>query len=193
MQQLKGLLNLRRTNLALIVIFFFCNGCASLWQPVHGTLSAAHWSVQVPDGWMRLTTPTYEMLSKDGPYLQYILIQERPISEGFHATGQKMDTQMLPNELAQVVIDTIQVDRQIRDLYVLSAVPAMIGGRQGFKLIYTYLDQNSVEMKTIHYGALFPPYYFNLRYTAAARHYFDADENTFEQVAGSMRFIDGKQ
>lgn len=138
---------------------------------------------------MRLVTPAYEMFSKDGPYLQYILIQHRPLSQGFQFTRQNIEGGMLPHEMARVLIDNIHSDPLIRNFKLLSDVPAKVGGRAGFRLIYTYQDRQGVDMKTVYYGTVMGPYYFNLRYTAALRHYFAADLPTFDQVRAGLQLF----
>jgi len=170
--------------LILLVVLF---GCAAVWQPVQGRQNAPGWSIALPDGWMHLAAPAYDMFSKDGPYLQYILVQERPLSQRFHFTTRTMAADMLPHEMAGIIIDNLRSDPQIRDFDLLANGPAMVGGRPGFKLIYTYQDRQGVEMQAIYYGTVHAERFFNLRYTATKRHYFTADRDTFEQVARSLR------
>ena len=138
---------------------------------------------------MRLTTPTYDMFSRDGPYLQYILLQERPLAIGFRYTRQKMEAAMLPHEMARVVIDSLSVDPHIRDFRLLENGPAMVGGHPGFKLIFTYQDVQGVDMQTLYYGTMHTDHYVNLRYNATQRHYFDMDRHTFDQVFQSLRIV----
>lgn len=167
-------------------VFIAISGCAAVWQPTHGRLEKPGWSMQIPAGWMRLTTPSYDMFSKDGPYLQYILVQDRPLSQGFQFTRRTVEADMLPHEMARVIIDNLQADPQVRDFTLLANGPAMVGGRPGFKLIYTYQDRQGVDMQTVYYGTVHAAHFFNLRYTAVQRHYFPADQDTFEQVAQSL-------
>ena len=131
------------------------------------------------------------MFSKDGPYLEYILIQSRPLGRGFRYTRQRLSPDMLPHEAAQLITNNMRIDPQIRQFRLLASEPAMVGGRLGFRLIYSYQDQNGVELKTIHYGVVLPDAYFNLRYTAAQRHYFDSELPTFNKVVDSLRSITG--
>lgn len=154
-------------------------------------LQTDHWSVQTPAGWMHLSTPAYEMLSKDGPYLQYILIEERPLTKGFRFTRHKMETGMLPHEAAQVVVDSLSSDPQIRHFKIVSNEPASLGGKAGFKLVYTYQDQQGVDVQSIYYGVILPHSFFNLRYTATRRYYFPKDLATLRKVHDSVRLSAG--
>lgn len=171
----------------VLILLMTLWGCAAVWQPVQGRQNAPGWSIALPDGWMHFATPAYDMYSKDGPYLQYILVQERPLTQEFHFTTRTMAVDMLPHEMAGIIIDNLRADPQIRNFSLVSSAPVMVAGRPGFKLIYTYQDRQGVEMQTIYYGTVHMDRFFNLRYTATKRHYFAADRDTFEQVARSLR------
>lgn len=137
---------------------------------------------------MHLRTQGSEMLSKDGPYLEYILIQSRTLAQPFRFTNQKLKRDMLPHEAAQVIADNMRSDPLIRQLRFLSCQPAMVGGHAGFRMMYSYQDPNGVEIKTIYYGVLLPNRFFNLRYTAAHRYYFEKELPAFNEVLDSLRF-----
>lgn len=172
----------------LLLIF---TGCAGPWQSAPRQFSVSQWSIDSPEGWMHLSTGDSDMFSKDGPYLEYILIQSRPLERGFRHTRQRLNAKMLPHEAAQLITNDMRIDPRIRQFRLLTSEPAMVGGHLGFRLLYRYQDQNGVDLKTIHYGVVLPEAYFNLRYTATDRHYFDSELPTFNKVVESLRFIPG--
>ena len=187
-------LNLRKHKIEYWMLFFLLaagglSACATSWKPAQGVLQNAVWRIEVPEGWMRLTSPAYIMLSKDGPYLEYILVQDRPLSAGFSYSRQYLKQDMLPHEMAQVVIDSLLADPHIRDFQLLVNTPAILGGHAGFRLVYTFQDDQGVDMKTVYYGTALAHSFMNVRYTAAQRHYFDAGLKTFEQVIASLRLF----
>jgi hypothetical protein len=161
--------------------------CATSWKPAPAVLQNTRWSVAAPDEWMRLSTSAYDMLSKDGPYLQYILIQGRPLGKPFQYTQRKLEAAMLPHEAAQVIANDLSADPHLKSFKLLSSEPAWTGGYLGFKLAYTYLDQQNVRIQSIYYGVILSDLFFNIRYTAARRFYFAKDLETFEQVRQSVR------
>jgi hypothetical protein len=171
----------------LLAATLILTACAGPWNtaPVH--LSEPQWSVTSPEGWMHLSMQESDMLSKDGPYLEYILIQSRSLDQGFRFTRQKLGPDMLPHEAAQVITDNLRADPLIRRLELLAIEPAMVGGFAGFRLIYSYQDPYGVEIKTIYYGVVLPNQFFNLRYTAAHRYYFDKELPAFNQVFDSLQ------
>lgn len=156
------------------------------WKPAPQRLDAAHWSVQIPNGWMRFKTPDYEMLSKDGPYLQYVLIHARPVDHPFRFTHRKIDPRMLPHEAAQVIVANLSADPKIKNFALVSSEPTTIDSILGFKLVYAYTDTQGVDIQAIYYGAIVDHIFFNLRYTAARRHYFSKDLAEFEQIQRSL-------
>jgi len=161
--------------------------CAGPWQPVQGDLASPQWSFAAPEGWMHLRMPESEMLSKNGPYLEYILVQSRPLNKRFRFTKQVLDSGMLPHEAAQLIIDNLRSDPRFIGFQLLASAPAVTADHTGFKLTYSYVDKYGVTMKTIYYGVLLPDRFFNIRYTAAQRYYFDKELPTFKAVLGSIQ------
>ena len=136
---------------------------------------------------MHLSMPESEMLTKNGPYLEYMLIQSRPLDKKFRFTKQVLDPDMLPHEAAQLIVDNLRSDSRFRNFHLLASEPAVAANRSGFKLTYSYLDSFGVTMKTIYYGFVLPDRFFNIRYSAAQRHYFEQELPTFETVLSSLQ------
>ncbi len=72
---------------------------------------------------------------------------------------------------------------------VIENAPAGIDGHAGFKILFTYKDKKGSQFKTLYYGFVSADSFFNLRYCAAARHYFEKDLATFEQIISSFHLI----
>lgn len=183
-------LNLHRPVIGVwIAVTLVLTACAGPWRTVPDQLGAPQWSITSPEGWMHLSMQESEMLSKDGPYLEYILIQSRSLAQGFRFTKQKLSPGMLPHEAARLITDNMRSDPLVRQFRLLSSEPAPVAGHAGFKLIYSYRDRFDVEIKTIYYGVILPNLFFNLRYTATRRHYFDQELPGFNKVFDSLRFV----
>lgn len=172
-----------------VVAMLLLTACAGPWTAVPADLSAPRWSISTPQGWMQLSMPESEMLSKNGPYLEYILIQSRPLTQGFRFTKQELNPGMLPHEAAGLILDNLRSDPRIRNFQLLSSEPATIAGQSGFKLTYSFQDKHGVETKTLYYGTLLTDKFFNIRYTAAQRYYFDKELSTFNGVLSSLRLV----
>jgi hypothetical protein len=136
---------------------------------------------------MRLDVEPYLLISRDGPFLQYILVQERPVDRPFGHTHKKVRRGMLPQEAAEVIIDEIFSDQKVLDFQVLENSPATIDQHEGFRLIFTYKNREGLKFRTVYYGALTGEYFYSIRYNAAERHYFDKDIEIFEEVLKSLK------
>ncbi len=136
-------------------------------------------------------TQTYYkyLITKDGAFLQYVLIQQRPIDLPYSHTKKKLNKGMLPQEAAGIIIDEIASDRRIFNFNVIENAPAIIDGHEGFKILFTYKDKNGSTFKTLYYGFISGDSFFNLRYNAAMRHYFEKDIADFEQILSSFKVV----
>ncbi|MFO7712820.1 hypothetical protein [Desulfosarcina sp.] len=94
---------------------------------------------------------------------------------------------MLPHEAVQLITDNLHSDPLIRQFNLLASQPAMVAGHAGFRLTYSYQDQLGVAVKTLYYGVILDELYFNLRYTATQRHYFDEELPAFNQLLDSLQ------
>ena len=77
-------------------------------------------------------------------------------------------------------------DPAILQFKLISMEPADISGYDGFSLVFTYRNQQGVEMQTIYYGAVIESSFVSLRYNAAKRHYFETELPTFRNVFHSL-------
>jgi hypothetical protein len=171
--------------LNLLLILTACtpwiNGSGSYQSP------SRSFSIYIPDGWMRLDTETYLLVSKEGPFLQYVLVQDRHQDKPFRHTRRKMKEGMLPQEAAEVILNEISADRSVLDFEILENVPVTIDGQDGFRLLFTYTNTDGMKLKSLYYGVLSGQKYFSIRYTAASRYYFSKDIQIFEKILNSFR------
>ncbi len=174
--------------LTIIVLFCVIGGCAT-WSSVGGRLNAENYSVDIPQGWMKFDSGANVMISRDGPYLQYVLLQERPLEQPFRHTRKRLSTNLLPQEAAQVIIDDLSSDTAVKNLSVLETAPAIIDGHDGFRLLYSYSNAQGLHLKTAYYGFIYERTYYSLRFTAPQRHYFEKDIRTFESILSNFHLV----
>ena len=178
--------------LLLFISMSLIFGCASAANKRSlKDLPKSDFSVEIPGGWWKPQYVNKYLITKDGPFLQYVLIQQRPIDRIFKNTKKKMRPRMLPLESARIIIDEIASDRNIMNFKVIENAPAVIDGRAGFKILFTYKDKKGSEFKTLYYGFINGESFFNLRYNAATRHYFDKDIADFKQILASFKLRTG--
>ena len=176
----------------LTALIFVC-GCAAMAQNNSlENLPDSNFSVEIPDGWWKPEHIDKYLITKDGPFLQYVLIQERPLDRPFRHTKKKINSGMLPQEAAGIIIDELASDRYLTNFRIIENAPALVGGYDGFKILFCYKDPKGVEFKTLYYGFIRGDSFFNLRYCAAMQRYFEKDLPTFEKIIVSFKLNDDK-
>jgi len=175
------------------VLLLLMTACAP-WLPVGGPYeSPSHrFSVVLPEKWMKLRAEDDLLLSKDGPFLQYILIQERRIEKPFAHTRKTLQRDMLAQEAAQVIVDEISSDRSVYDFQIIQNTPARINGHKGFQLVFTHKNRDGLVFKTRYCGILAGDWFYAIRYNAAQRYYFDKDIGAFESILSSFEVWEEK-
>ena len=178
----------------LLIFLLIVPACAP-WTIAGGPYkSLSHnFYVDIPRGWMMLDTDQYLLISGDGPFLQYVLIQDRHIDKSFRHTKKKISRDMLPQEAAEVVLDEIISDQSVLNLELIENIPTRINQHDGFRVVFTYKNKDGLELKTVYYGFLAGERFYNMRYTAVKRYYFEKDIETFNKVFDSFKLIEHKE
>ena len=167
-------------------------GCASMAQNNSlENLPDASFSVTIPDGWWKPDYIDKYLITKDGPFLQYVLIQERPVNRPFKNTSKKIRSGMLPQEAAGIIVDELASDHFITNFTVIENGPAVIDGHEGFKILFSYKNKKGSEFKTLYYGFIRGDKFYSLRYCAELQHYFEKDLPAFEQIIASFKLTGG--
>lgn len=175
---------------SLLILIASCLTCA------HGgglTKSASYgFKVAIPKGWRKIDNNRYFLATKENPFQQYILVQNRPIGKSFRHTKKIMRRTMLPEEAAQIVIDELISDKNLLNLKLLNNAPETIKEFAGFKILYTYQDAEGHAFKTLYYGFIKEDTFFNLRFTASDQFHFQRDIKAFHFVINSFEVIKAK-
>jgi hypothetical protein len=176
--------------LILFIFLFLFSGCASVAQERSlQSLPANGFSVENPQGWWKPKHINKYLITKDGAFLQYVLIQQRPIDLPYNHTKKILNKGMLPQEASGIIIDEIASDRRIFNFNVIENAPAIIDGHDGFKILFSYKDRKGSTFKTLYFGFISGDSFYNLRYNAAMRHYFEKDIADFEQILSSFKVV----
>src|SRR4030043_1144243 len=95
------------------------SACATAGQS--GSNGKAHedFTVKIPEQWIRLNVPDSFMVSKDGPFEQYIYIQQRHVSDPLPHAKKSLAPGMKPAQLADVLIREISADPGVLNLRVI--------------------------------------------------------------------------
>jgi hypothetical protein len=157
------------------------------WTQAGGVYRTTSYTTELPAGWMRSNTVDYVLITRDGLFLQYIAIVQRDVDTAFKYTKKKLKRGMMPQEAAEVVLDDLASNTSITNFDIRENRPAKVSGAPAFKAVFTHKDTDGLRYKTVYYGVLKDDVFYGMRYTAPARHYFDADLRTFESVMANFR------
>jgi len=165
-------------------------GCAP-WVRVGGLYkSDAHqYTVHLPDGWMRWNRGDNVLITRDGVELQQIVLLRWAIDEPLKHTKKKLSQEMLPFEIAEVILDDIATDREVLDFRLVENKPAKIGGESGFRVVFHFKNKDGLRLTSVYYGCIKDNWFYGIRYTAASRYYFDKDLKTFEKMVESFQWV----
>ena len=155
-----------------------------------GEPSSYNFTIEMPDQWTRVNTKKYFMLTKDGAFSQYILVQQRHLNKPFRNTKKKIKKGMVPQEAAQVIVDEITSDRSVQNFQLIENLPATVNRYDGFKIVFSYETKERLKFQTIYYGFLQGDWYYSLRYNAGERHYSAEDVETFRKVLSSFKILE---
>lgn len=163
------------------------------WLPADPAFVAegAGYEVVPPPGWMRLNAPDRDVLlvTRDGTPLQRILVSSSPVGQPLGMGGGKraVVADMSAQELAELVLDDMRAADGLTDLQVLESAPAVVAGRDGFRLLVTHRDASGLRRRVAFLGLQHGDRFFRMMYVAPERHYFGADLAAFEEMARTFR------
>ena len=163
-------------------------GCESIWEPATGNYHSNKIGVSadLPEGWARYTPERDVVLTRDGFLLQSVRISREEYGAGFPNTTRTIEKDMLPQEAAQVLIDSMSADTELHRLEVADNQPAEVDGNPGFRVEVTYSTADGPTMRETVYGALTPDSYILARYRAPDRYYHERTANDFEATVASL-------
>jgi hypothetical protein len=164
-------------------------GCIGLpWVKTDGPYVAPpqNVSVELPKGWMRHNSKKHLLVTRDGPRLQYILVERIHVDAKLKHTKKKFRKGMLPQELAEVIIDHCSANENVLNFKVKSNKPTKINGHSGFRLLFTYKDGDDLKYKSLYYGFMEQEWFYGIRYNAPERYYYDKELKTFKEVLASL-------
>jgi len=174
----------------LVIVICLLNGCAP-WVRTGGPYEATreNVSLDLPDGWMRLNSDDYLLLTRDGVPLQSILVENINVNDTLKHTKKRFRKGMLPLEASEVIVDNIASNSQVHNFEIKESKSAKVAGKSGFRVAYSYKTVDGLKMQGVMYGLMQGESFYLIRYAAPKRHYFDRDLKNFERVVASVRLI----
>ncbi|HEX9473332.1 MAG TPA: hypothetical protein VF931_04040 [Steroidobacteraceae bacterium] len=153
------------------------------------------YAVQFPVGWKfdRLYFSDETGATRDGPALQAIFVDFREHKKAFKAIKKESSPDMLPQELAELLVADMTKERGLENVAVQSNEPAMLAGRPGFRLRFEYklpVDRGAVRMREVVVGTAATRGFYLVGYRAPVLYYFDRDLDSFGAAVQSFTITD---
>lgn len=181
-----------KTKALLLLPALLLAGCATpKWSQVGGEYKNEpyNFSAELPPGWMSLNGKEGLLATKDGFSLQSIAIGRMEVNKPLPNTKKELKRGMLPQEAAEVVVDSFSSEQNYLNLEILENVPAKVGDYEGFRGVWMYGLKDGLKKKNVFYGFFAGDYYYYLRYSAPRRYYYDRDIDAFEKVVRSFKLV----
>jgi hypothetical protein len=166
------------------------------WKPVDGTYEwstgwfGSSFKIDLPEGWMAATEMEGLVASRDGFTLQQIKVARFEAGKPLPNTKKTFVATMLPQEIAEVLVDDVRSDGAVKGLKVVETKPATLSGQRGFRILLSFRDVDGMKMKAAVAGVLVGKNVWRVVYVAPERHYFDLDLATFDQALATFRVKD---
>ena len=153
------------------------------------------YAVQFPAGWKfdRLYFSDETGATRDGPALQAIFVDFREHKKAFKAIKKESSPDMLPQELAELLVADMTKERGLENVAVQSNEPAMLAGRPGFRLSFEYklpVDRGALRMREVIVGTAASRGFYLVGYRAPVLYYFDRDLDSFGAAVQSFTITD---
>lgn len=177
--------------LTCLVLTLFLGGCAP-WVMVSGNYEniSQNFKVELPNGWRKFNLSKDALLiTQDGLTLQFIRISRNPIEKELPHTKKKFTKGLLPQEVAEIVMQNFRSNPDIMNQQLLANNPSEIGGYPGFNIVSTFQTKTGLTKKIIIYGFLSGNSYYEILYEAPERYYFKKYDTDFEKVKDSFKLL----
>ncbi len=191
---------LRILPLILMLSLCACMGRQAQWAPAgsQAVLSDDQLDMEWPQGWMTLRPAEKDavavkqglllMGTRDGFGLQNMRLHKRALDGEFTHTQKKLSAEMLPQEVAEVILDDLRANPEVVDLNVVDHRPSTVAGVPGFRLTVTYRGKSGLLRQSALYGCTHKGMLVLLSFDAPKRHYFAYDLATFETMKDSLHW-----
>src|SRR3990170_99189 len=162
---------MKRFIIISLLLLTSCVPAPAVWVQEKGqqTMAPLNFSVQIPEGWVKMNKGEFLLITRDGMLLQTISIDRMAINSPLKYTKKKLEKGMLPQEVAAIIIDNI-TSSQIQNYELKENTPATLDGQEGFKIIYSYKSSDGVKQKAALYGFLYGEWFYEIRYRATERY-----------------------
>lgn len=166
-------------------------GSTSGWNRVEKSQVVSksdEFEIEVPVDWMRRSdSDTGVAVTRDGESIQNIMVVRPTHDQAFAKIKKTSNADLLPNELAELLIAVRTARPGVSNLKVSQNEPVSFGGKDGVRLRMSYKNQRGASYDQLVYAAAEDKRVLIFEYEALSRTYFDRDLPQFEKVLASFK------
>jgi PBP1b-binding outer membrane lipoprotein LpoB len=187
---IKSLRTSSKSLLAFLAIALLFSGCAQ-WKDVTGSQNIKSQKLSIDlkeDNWHAFDNANFESysLTKDGLLLQQITIKRFELDEVL-SNKKKISKDILPHELAELLIEDIKARNSMKAFKMISNEPDIIAQQDGINLIFEQKDDfNNVIRKNASYF-IYDEKLYMIIYIAPVQHYYKKDLHKFQAIKKSIK------
>lgn len=147
------------------------------------------YTLELPVGWVRRTADSNDFfVTRDGPALNYIVVNRQPHDRKLPRTKRETRPDMLPHEVAELAIAEWKSTESTANLEVLSNAPLMVGGKPAVRLHIRYKNERGLPIERVMVALVDARGRLSIQYEAPAIVYFERGLPAFEALVKSVRF-----
>lgn len=168
-------------------------GCApwSAIDPNSRTITIKDdFKLEAPLGWVRRNYDVFDVfLSRDGPLLNFIAIDREKHDRELARTKRTTKPDLLPQEVAELVIAEQQAGGTRSAFVVLSNRPASVGGRPAVRVHTRWKTERGLPIERLTYAMVDPKGRLAFIYESPGLVYFPKGLADFEGMMKSVVFM----
>lgn len=147
------------------------------------------YTLEAPLGWVKRNYDIYDVfLSRDGPLLNFIAIWRQQHDVELKRTKRATKPDLLPHEVAELVIAEQKAGDKHGAFTVLSNRPATLGGKPAVRVHTRWKTERGLPVERVTYALVDQKGRLALIYEAPGLVYFPKGLADFENVAKSLSF-----
>ncbi len=178
---------------SLFLLLLTLGGCApwSAVDPDNRSISIKDdYALQAPLGWVRKNYDLYDVFfSRDGPVLNFIAAYREKHDRELAHTKRKTSPELLPQEVAELVIAEQKAVSARGAFSVLSNRPASIGGKPAVRVHTRWKTERGLPIERLTYALVDHRGRLAFIYEAPGLVYFPKGLDDFETMMKSVVFL----
>jgi len=179
--------------LLITLLTLSLSGCLEVWTRIdtaNARITESNYTVALPPGWVRNNFYRDGIaITQDGLGIQMMDVSVLPHDKAFPKTKRKASAELLPAELAEMVLAEHRADPLLANLSVLETAPAKVSGQPGVRVKFSFKNSRGVAYQREVYAAATPSGVALVGYQAITRYYWERDYASFQQFLSTLRLL----